>query len=163
MLPMIVDYSLVKLDSEDDNISSVAYLDNPKIEITKKGKVCLDLIYSDIDILYHCSLDTPVPKLLIDHKFIQPHNNNMNKHNFAICCLKSSLSFIQYLKNIDSEERNYIDTLGKKGLSYKFILPWSKNVKIQEYLINRLNYLKGSLNESASKDFEVLKKSFQRS
>jgi len=154
----LTEYSLIKLNLNENNNNNVY---NPKIIITNKGEACLDLIYSDFDILYHCSLDTPMPKSLIRKKYIHPHSNKLEIRNYAMYCLKSTISFIQYLKKADREERNYIDSLNIGVNSHDYLLPLNANNKIQENLIERAKTLETSLKGSILEDFEKFLSNFK--
>ena len=159
IISMLTEFSLLRLVGLNENNNN--NVNNPKLCITDKGQACLDLIYSDFDILYHCSLDTSIPKSLIIKKFIHPHSNELEIRNYAICCLKSTLSFIQYLKKVDREERVYIDNLNIGINSQDYLLPLSANSKIQENLVKRLKFLEESLNENAKEELEKFKNCFK--
>ena len=150
----LIEFSLLRLDQNEKKSGEKVYIDNPKIIITKKGIASLNFIYSDFDILYHCSLDAPVPKSLIKESFIHPHSNEIEIRNYALHCLKSTLSFMQYLKKIDREERSYIDNLNIGISSQDYLLPINENNKVQECLDKRISYLVKSLNETSLKDFD---------
>lgn len=96
----LLDYSLLRFCTNND-----ANDNNRALKITRKGKAALKLIYSNVDILYHCALDTPLPVDLIKFNYIVPHHNNINIKDYAISCLKTSHTFIQYLKYKDTYER----------------------------------------------------------
>jgi hypothetical protein len=146
---MMMDFTMIRWCGDEENKA-----DNPKLEITVKGKATLDLVYSNIDLLYICSLDSPVPKVLIDKNYISPHSNKFNERNYAINCLKSSLTFIQYIKNIDVEERAHIDNLNIEGFdSAPYILPWNSNNEIKQSIKARLYRLENSLNDIQKEKF----------
>ncbi|MCL2312029.1 MAG: hypothetical protein FWC41_06015 [Firmicutes bacterium] len=153
-ISQLIEFSLLRLDRKEGNLKQVTDVNNPKIFITKKGICSLNLIYSDFDILYHCSLNTPIPKSLIKNSFIFPHSNEIEIKNYAICCLKSTSSFIQYLKKIDREERTYIKNLNIGINSQDYILPFDANNEILSCLENRMGILYKSLNDKAIKEFD---------
>jgi len=157
----LIEFSLLRLDLNEKSSVEKIDIDNPKIIITNKGIASLNLIYSDLDILYHCSLDTPVPRTLITKSFIHPHSNEIEIKNYALYCLKSALSFIQYLKQIDRDERSYIDGLDTRFNSQDYLLPIDANKKIHENLQKRVDYLMKSLKESVLHEFEEFLSNFK--
>ncbi|MBF0648622.1 hypothetical protein IR083_07305 [Dysgonomonas sp. GY75] len=142
-------YSIIRLDKKVDGEDI-----SPNLLITEKGKIVLDLIYSDVDILYHCALDTPLPSNLIEQSYIQPHNNDMYVKNYAISSLKSSITFIQYLKKINMAETK---TLNKKAKARynpdDYSLPLLDNDDVIERLTNRLQELYSSLKDTKLIEF----------
>lgn len=152
----LINYSLIKFESEINDDET----DSPKILITKKGENTLHFVYSEIDILYHCSLDTPLPRQLKLNSFLQPHENNPNNKNYAISCLKSAVSFIQYLRMKDNEEMTYINSLSLTDIEKSaYALPFY-NKKVQEHQNKRMRYLINSLNGVALNEFEFFLNKF---
>lgn len=121
-------YSLLKYDEEYN------------IEITKKGKAGLDLIYSNLDILYQCALDSPLPKDIIDLGFVIAHDNNLQVKNYSISCLKTVTTFISFLRYVDKIEKTKL----KQEFQPKYILPLY-NEKILLNLNKRHHFLQSRL------------------
>jgi len=161
-LSKLTKFSLVRLHGEEDNPDATTDIDNPEIVVTKKGRESLDFIFSDIDVLYQCALDTPLPTKIIKESFIQSHSNELERRNYAICCLKTSLTFIQYLKTIDEKEMAYIKKHHKDVDVNIYKLPLYKK-DIQENLNIRVDFLFKSvlLNEMILQDFKAFLSKFK--
>lgn len=161
-LSKLIEFSLLQLtESKEYSENDKRIFNNPQINITDKGKASLNLVYSDLDILYHCSLDTLMPTSLIEKSFILPHSNEMRIKNYSICCLKSALSFIQYLKYIDRKERAYINKLDSEIDPQHFILPFNTDIKVQDYLVKRAKNLESSLKDDTLNEFQEFINSFK--
>jgi len=74
------------------------------IEITTKGKQILNVIFSDLEILYTLSLDSPLPEFLIpnyiDSFYIEPARRTY----YIPHCIKSGLTFLNYLRYLNNTE-----------------------------------------------------------
>jgi hypothetical protein len=73
--------------------------------ITAKGEGALQKFYNDIHFLYYASLDTKVPKKLLENFKIAPNNfktsNNSelgNDRNYPPYCVITGINFLRYLK-----------------------------------------------------------------
>jgi hypothetical protein len=130
--------------------SLLKYDDGYNIVITDKGKAGLDLIYSNLDILYQCALDSPLPKKIIDLDFITAHDNNLSVKNYSISCLKTVSTFISYLRYIDKNERSKI----KNELNIIYSLPLYKE-KILINLNKRYTLLLSKLKGNKSDLFNI--------
>jgi len=157
----LLEFALLRLDRNEKKSEDGKEIENPYVMITEKGKASLNLIYSDFDILYHSSLDTPMPESLINKSFIYPHSNKKDIRNYAVCCLKTTLSFIQYLKKIDRDERTYIDNLNNGTDSQDYHLSINFNEKIRESLEKRCNHLMSSLKPNILNDLNTFLDNFK--
>ncbi|MCL2598020.1 MAG: DUF2971 domain-containing protein [Paludibacter sp.] len=138
----LLDFSLVRLNEYAIDGDEK---DNPYISITAKGISGLFLVYSNADILYHCALNSYLPKQLIEKSFISAHDNKKEGRNFAINCLKSVITFINFLKIIDIGERQKIKD--KVANQEKYTIPLHYDNIINQ-LYARLSFLLPSLKEN---------------
>lgn len=76
---------------EDENSPELVY------EVTESGKYLLDFFFSNLEILYYCALDTPLPDDLVSEGKISSHSNDTLIKNFAKNCVNTSTTFINYL------------------------------------------------------------------
>lgn len=67
------------------------------LELSESGQYLIDFMFSRLELLYYCALDTPLPIYLIEQELITAHNNDPNIKTFARNCTKTSISFIQLL------------------------------------------------------------------
>jgi len=71
--------------------------DDLSIKVTKEGKELINFIYSHLEIIYYCSLDTPLPSFCIKEHHISSHNNSPFIKDFAPNCLNSTRFFLNFL------------------------------------------------------------------
>lgn len=111
------------------------------VKTTAKGKALLDLIFSNLDLLYLFALDTYVPSYFVSEEFIQPFNNKLLpteepiKTKYAIGAIKTATVFLIYLLHLNEldalkfanvSEIDYISTVLSLPLSPKHMLRLAK-------------------------------------
>lgn len=116
-LNQLISYGFVTTNT-CENFKEIYY------KITFKGKNALSLIYNDFDILYYLSLDTPLPNLLIENKFVISHLNILadydNKEVFPVqsyyrnSSIISVISFILFIHYKHNEEMEILSNEDKK-------------------------------------------------
>ena len=92
------------------NLGRLKYINKSDLiefSICDKGKQMIEIIFSDIEILYLLSLDTLIPECLLGNH-IDSFNNNPTKRSYYLPnCLKSGLTFLNYLRCLDDYERKH--------------------------------------------------------
>jgi len=70
-----------------------------KFKITIKGSLALQNFYNDIHFLYYTSLDTKIPKKLLEKFLITPNNYDIEeeKRNYPPYCIITGMYFLRYL------------------------------------------------------------------
>jgi len=100
--------------------------------ITEKGIMLEKLIFSDIDILYLLALDTQVPDWVLPNYIDSFENSPESRSYYIPNCIKSGVSFLNYLRLIDNVE---IENLNNKIDSHIVNQKLISESKIEE-LIN---------------------------
>jgi len=94
-----------KMDEDEDKI----YL-----EISKKGKYVLHLIFSDLDVLYTLALDTYLPSSFQD--LIAVHCNRIHKETYyPSSAIITSILFILFLIYVHNKEMNLLSQTNESG------------------------------------------------
>ena len=115
---------------------------NVLFRMTNKGKMALDYIFSDLDIIYYLCLDTPIPNLLIEDKLVNAHNNKVIEFDpfdnigissrYPSSSIISTISFLLYLHNVNSDEMKELPDKCKK--IFKDPIDFSSKRKIYKRL-----------------------------
>jgi len=85
--------------------------------ISHKGKFILDLIYSDIHIIYACILDTNLPNKFLEKNLIKAYDNtSYHKSYYNSCCFISTLTFFLFIYTVEEKEKE-IFLLNRERLS----------------------------------------------
>jgi len=145
----LLDFSFIRLNEYEDDKDTIER--DPNITTTSKGRAGLKLIYSNCDILYHCSLNTYLPSKLIQNSFISSHSSLIKHRNYAINCLKSTLTFVNFIKSIDIIERKNLKTEDLMIIK-QYALPLCYE-NVNNNIIDRLFSLSNLLNDEVLTGF----------
>lgn len=130
-------------------------------KMTDKGKIALDYIFSDLDILYYLSIDTPMPNQIVEKKFIKSHNNNVfqfdpNKNlpipsYYPSSSIISTISFVLFIHFKNIAELDKLSDEDKKIFKDPF------DIYSKKRIFKRLSYL---YNTSNKEEKEIVNKYF---
>lgn len=85
-------YGFVRFNEEASNNNGAL-----EIEITEAGRNVINFYFSNLDILYYCALDTPLPKTFLERKLVTAHNNDPSIKNYGENCNRTTITFLAYL------------------------------------------------------------------
>jgi len=85
-------YGFVRFNEEASNNNGAL-----EIEITEAGRNIINFYFSNIDILYYCALDTPLPRVFFEKNLITAHNNDPSVRNYGENCNRTAITFLAYL------------------------------------------------------------------
>lgn len=120
-------YGFIRYKDDDDLI----------IKVTNEGKELIDFIFSNLEILYYCALDAPLPNFLTKNRHITSHNNSYHIKDFAPNCVNSTTTFLTFL---DFQHQEEMKRLKQKNIEI-FTNPLDDD-KIARSLYNRIKKLK---------------------
>jgi hypothetical protein len=112
------------------------------IELTESGQYLIDYIFSRIELLYYCALDTPLPSSLITQGLISAHNNDPNSKVFARNCINTSTTFIEFMCYYHEKELNQLKEKNVDASLLKYFMNPFENFYISAKLNNRILELK---------------------
>ena len=129
--------------------------------ITEKGNLLFKLIFSDIEILYTLALDTFLPKWFFPLYGDSYYTKENSRTYYIPNCIKTSISFINFLKSINKIEifnlnkilHDKESKLNKLDVLNEFITEIRDN---EYYLVDKIFSLENYINyESLSKQIEL--------
>ena len=103
-LNRLVDYGLIRQSVIDNSETPIS-----EYIISDKGELILDKYFNDIHYLYYLSLDTYLPKVILNNIEVAPNNLKKNeKRRYPITCIKTGLTFLNYLHFKNENDLNKI-------------------------------------------------------
>ncbi|MCL2291422.1 MAG: hypothetical protein FWC34_12090 [Bacteroidetes bacterium] len=110
------------------------------IKATNGGKELIDFIFSHLEILYYCALDTPLPYFCVKNGHITSHSNSYHIKDFTHNCVKTTTTFLNFLDFQHEEEMKRLKQKNKQNEIKIFINPLDDD-KIAKSLHEKIEYL----------------------